>query len=606
LHSYLAYGVLITAFILLIVYVVRNVRKYPHLIFIVIGSACPFVINILHIYGIWRIGNYDLTPWGFVMMFSIYGIFSIRYRLFDLKSAASANIFDTLSEGFLIVNNIGGVEEANPSFRKTFPKLKIEQTVTTVLEVADYIRSVTIQYEPQDIFEKIVSPNAELEESEFSIHDENGNIRFFALTKDYIIRRGTSTGFVLTLTDISSYKRMIEEINQKNEVLVTLKEAAEAASKSKSEFLANMSHEIRTPMNAIIGMTAIAEKSKDINQIYGYLKKLDNASHQLLSIINDVLDMSKIEANKLELHMEDFDFNGMLSECQDMLIGRVKEQKQKLDMEVSKDVPRYLYGDKLRLSQVIINILSNAVKFTPEHGSISLKAHLVYVKESKVKIRISVSDSGIGMTKEQTKRLFQAFEQADGSISRRFGGTGLGLAITKNIVELMGGEIWAESVVGEGTTFTFEVEAEISENAKVADDTEEMDDIEYDFSGYTILLAEDVEINREIILDLLSNTGVHIECAVNGQEAYDMYQKEPDKYDGIYMDIQMPKVDGYTATQMIRKINHERAKTVPIIAMTANAFAEDIERCLKVGMNDHVAKPVDIKKLLQTTRKYLK
>lgn len=602
-HSYASYVVLATAFVLLIVYVVKNVRKYPHLVWVALASACPFVINILHVFDIYRV-DYDLTPLGFIVMFSVYGMFSIRFRLFNLKSAASANIFDTISDGFLVVNNIGQVEDANPAFHSAFPSLGIEPETTTVQDVADYIRSVAVEYSPADVFERIASQSDGLSDSELSIRDEAGQVHDFALSKDFILRGGQSAGYVLTLTDISNYRRMIAEINQQNLELVELKDAAEAASKSKTEFLANVSHEIRTPMNAIIGMATIARRSTDLEQIYESLDKLDNASRQLLSIINDVLDMSKIEANKLELHGEDYNFSQMLEDCKNILIDRVEEKHQKLNIRVSDDTPMNLHGDKLRLSQVVINILSNAVKFTPEGGEITVTAAPVSMEGSTARIRISISDSGIGMTQDQLARLFTAFEQADGSISRRFGGTGLGLAISKSIVELMGGEIRAQSAPGEGSTFCFEFVSGISDSAPLPEETPPQED-QYDFTGRTILLAEDMEINREIILALMEGSGAVIENAANGQEAYDMFRAAPEKYDMIYMDLQMPQVDGYTATRMIRSLDSPAAREVPILAMTANAFAEDIQRCLDAGMNDHISKPIDIDTLFQKTAAYL-
>jgi len=606
-HAYASYLTLAAVAIILIVYTVKNVRKYPSLILVALSSLCPLAVNILHVFKIYWVA-YDLTPLGFAAAFAGYGIFSIYFRLFDLKSAASANVFNTLSEGFLVINSIGQVEAANPAFRKAFPSMDIEREATSIQNAADYIRSVAVRYSPDDVFERLVSPKDGLSDSECSIRDESGQIRDFALSKDFIQWRGHTVGFVLTLTDISNYQRMITEINHQNMDLIELKNAAEAASKSKTEFLANMSHEIRTPMNAIIGMTAIARNSSDLDQIYGCLAKLDNASHQLLSIINDVLDMSKIEANKLELHNEEYNFSDMLKDCKDIFIDRAKEKRQRLRFDISEDIPLSLRGDRLRLSQVIMNILANALKFTPEDGDIRLTAEPVSITDSSVKIKISISDSGIGMTQAQISRLFNAFEQADGSISRRFGGTGLGLAISKSIVGLMGGDIRAESELGKGSTFTFEFISEIVHPSDTSEETppNKAQDDHYDFSGHTILLAEDVDINREIVLALMESSGAAIECAVDGQEAYDMYRATPEKYDMIYMDLQMPQVDGYTATEMIRALDSPAAKSVPIIAMTANAFSEDIQRCLQVGMNDHVSKPIDIAALFEKTAAYLK
>lgn len=312
-------------------------------------------------------------------------------------------------------------------------------------------------------------------------------------------------------------------------------------------------------MNTIIDMTYVARTTSDLNKIYYSLDKLDHASHQLLSLINDVLDMSKIEANMLELHFEDFEFANMIKESRDIIIAQANEKQQTLRLNIAADMLIHLHGDKLRISQVAVNLLSNAVKFTPEHGSITLSASLVSIQSGKAKVRISVSDNGIGMSPAQQARLFTAFQQADGSISRRFGGTGLGLAISQRLVRMMGGEIWVESSESQGSTFTFEFLSELGSERSSKDNAElhMASNDSYDFSNRVFLLAEDTD------------------------------------------------VDGYAATKLIRSSGTPRAKTVPIIAMTANAFDEDVKKCLNIGMNDHISKPIDIKVLLQKTNMYL-
>lgn len=604
-HSIVSYIAIFTAFLLLIIYLARNIKKYPSLIFVLAGSSCPLLLNLLYIFSLVKTKS-DLTPLGFVVMFSVYGTFSIRFRLFNLMSAASENIFDTLSDGFLVVNNIGQIEEANPAFRNNFSSLTVQPEITSVSHVAEYIKSVAVSYKPPDLFDKMVSQTRTLTDSECSIQDSDGKIHDFAVSKDFIIFHGQSAGYVVTFTDISSYRQMIAEINQQNKELVQLKNMAEEASKSKTEFLANMSHEIRTPMNAIIGMTAIAKSESRVDEIHSSLDKLDNASRQLLSIINDVLDMSKIEANKLELYSEDYYFADMIENCREIVATNVAEKNQNLTIEVDEDIPAILHGDKLRLSQVILNILSNAVKFTQNCGEIKLIARLVSNDNGKAVVKVKIADSGIGMTPEQLTRLFSAFEQADGSISRRFGGTGLGLAISKSIIDLMGGHISAQSTQGKGSIFIFDFVSEIgSDSAEASVYREQSEQSSYDFTGRTFLLAEDIEINREIILALMKDSGATIECAENGQEAYDMYSNAPEKYDMIYMDLQMPLVDGYTATKMIRELPGDLPQNVPILAMTANAFAEDIKKCIDAGMNDHLAKPIDTQLLFEKTTSFL-
>jgi signal transduction histidine kinase len=378
---------------------------------------------------------------------------------------------------------------------------------------------------------------------------------------------------------------------------------AEAASKAKGDFLSQMSHEMRTPMNAIIGITSILAASDDIEQHKSGMKKIETASTHLLGVINDILDMSKIEAHKLELFDEVFAFKKMISGITMVMAFDLQNKHQEFTVNIDPAIPEYFTGDKQRLAQVITNLLSNAIKFTPPGGKITLTAELTDEQNGLYSLRVAVADTGIGITDEQMARLFHSFEQADNSTSRRFGGTGLGLAISKQIVELMGGTIGAESVPGQGSTFSFVVSLPGSLAPAGAMEATEPD--AYDFSGKTILIAEDIEINREIIMALLEPTRITIECAENGREAVRMFEAAPGKYDLIFMDIQMPEMDGYEATRAIRASAAPGAGKLPIIAMTANVFKEDIDQALAAGMNDHLGKPIVLDDVLSKLAKYL-
>ncbi len=381
---------------------------------------------------------------------------------------------------------------------------------------------------------------------------------------------------------------------------------AQTANRAKSDFLSRMSHEMRTPMNAIIGMTTIGQSSQSPDKKDYAFDKINNASKHLLGVINDVLDMSKIEANKLELSPAEFSFDKMLQDVVDVIDFRVNEKRQNLHINIAEDFPDSLIGDDQRLAQVITNLLSNSVKFTPEEGTINLEAKLLSEENDMCRMQISVADTGIGLTKEHMSRLFQSFEQAEIGTSRKYGGTGLGLAISKRIVELMDGEMRVESQEGHGAEFTFT--AVIKRGTGVKTGAEEVLSSEKssdDFSGSIVLLAEDVEINSEIITVMLEPYNIKVECAENGEQAVMMFKKAPGKYSLIFMDIQMPVMDGYEATRLIRAQDFPRAKEIPIVAMTANVFREDIERCLEAGMNSHIGKPVMINELLAVLKKYL-
>ncbi len=380
--------------------------------------------------------------------------------------------------------------------------------------------------------------------------------------------------------------------------------AAEDASRVKGDFLARMSHEIRTPMNAIMGMTKIGIEAADAERKQYCLDRIDIASSNLLDIINQILDMSKIEADKLELSLVEFDFEKLLSDICTVMSVRIEEKKQQLGVIFENDFSADFIGDEVRLSQIITNLLSNAVKFTPENGEIKIRVCELEKDDAYSVLQIAVEDNGIGVDKKQQEKIFNSFEQADGSTSRRFGGTGLGLAICKKLVNMMGGDIWIESEVGKGSTFLFTVRLKGGAPVVKPSQPENKQQFQY-YSNKTILLAEDIEINREIVTALLEGKGIHTESAENGKQAVEMFKANPEKYALILMDVQMPDMDGYEATRIIRALDNPYAASVGIVAMTANVFREDVEKCLAAGMNDHISKPIDAKDMHEKISKYI-
>ena len=384
----------------------------------------------------------------------------------------------------------------------------------------------------------------------------------------------------------------------------------EQASNAKSNFLANMSHEIRTPLNAIIGMTTIAQNTTNSERKDYCLNRITGASNHLLKIINDILDMSKIEEGKLELSCTEFDFSSMIQQIVNIFEFRFSEKKQQFIVTTDPLIPSRIITDEQRLTQVIANLIGNAIKFTPEAGKISLDAKLIEINDSTCTLEIWITDTGIGISKEQQGKLFRSFVQVDSSISKKFGGTGLGLAISKTIVEMMQGNIRIESELGQGTTFIFTVKVEIPKDVEnsidvISEESSSDESNERDFTGKRILLAEDIDINREIVITLLADLNIEIDEAEDGQQAIDKFAADPEKYDLIFMDIHMPNVDGYEAARLIRSLECAHAKSVPIIAMTANVFKEDIESCFAAGMNGHLGKPLDFNEVTLVLNKYL-
>lgn len=598
--------------------------------------------------------------------------------------------------------------------------------IATILDEETHRRSI------EEIIPRIMKEGKY--EFELPITRKDGQRRILSFSAFRTELKTVGVGAIAS--DITERRRLEQD-------LIAAKELAEQSSRAKGEFLSRMSHEMRTPMNAIIGMTRIAKSAKDLEKKEYCLDKIDDASNHLLGVINDILDMSKIEANKFELSYTEFSFEKMLMRVINVVNFRVDEKDQNLIVNIDKNVPYSIVSDEQRLAQVITNLLSNAIKFTPEQGTITLSVRCRPDEEEGLNVlQIDISDTGIGISAEQQAKLFRSFEQADGGVARKFGGTGLGLVISKNIIEMMDGRIWIESEIGKGATFSFDIKAKTGKRTQknrlssninwknlrvlAVDDAPEVreyflniaqsigfscviaadgfeafrlidenqdnafniifvdwkmpgmsgieltkrikdsfgdnvvvimisatewSDIEQDakavgvdgfiakplfsslivdcineslganqhdstdiaveqveeshFAGCRILLAEDIEINREIVMALLEHTGIEIDCAENGQEACTMFRENPSRYDMIFMDIHMPEVDGYEATVRIRALDIPEARSIPIIAMTANVFREDIERCLAAGMNDHVGKPVNVEDLFDKLRKNL-
>lgn len=384
-------------------------------------------------------------------------------------------------------------------------------------------------------------------------------------------------------------------------------QVAQEASRSKSSFLANMSHDIRTPMNAIIGMTSlIKHDAGDKDKVIEYADKIDTSSQHLLGIINDVLDMSKIEAGKTTFKYTDFSILDFIQELNVIFHSQTDEKNQTFTIIKEGIQHERVNGDQVHLMQIFSNLLSNAIKYTQEGGEIQL---LIEECESNssiyAKYRFLVSDNGVGMSADFKNTIFDAFTRAESSLTNKIQGTGLGMAITKNLVEAMGGTIDVESEPGQGSCFEILMDLKIAEDKSVSliPQTEKDEPEDNILQGMKFLCAEDNEINAEILTELLKIEGAECTICENGEEILKTFeQSAPGEYDMILMDVQMPVMNGYEATKAIRRSSHELAKTIPIIAMTANAFSEDIQHSLAAGMNAHISKPVDMKMMQKTIR----
>ena len=409
-------------------------------------------------------------------------------------------------------------------------------------------------------------------------------------------------------------KQAMKEMEESNKKLKKAKDiatealqTAENANKAKTDFLSNMSHDIRTPMNAIIGMTSlIRHDAGNKDKVIEYADKIDISSQHLLGIINDVLDMSKIEAGKTVFKYTDFSMPDLIEELNTIFQPQIAERNQTL-MVIKENIRHeWVNGDQVHLMQIFSNLLSNAVKYTQEGGKIQFLVEECETNSSVyAKYRFLVSDNGMGMSADFKETIFDPFTRAEGSVTNKIQGTGLGMAITRNLVEAMGGTIDVESELGQGSCFEVLIDLRIAEDKSVSSTVQEEKNEQNDniFQGMRFLCAEDNELNAEILTELLKIEGAECTICENGEEILKTFEKSaPGDYDMILMDVQMPVMNGYEATKAIRRSSHELAKKIPIIAMTANAFSEDIQHSLAAGMNAHVSKPVEMRVLEKTIR----
>ena len=405
----------------------------------------------------------------------------------------------------------------------------------------------------------------------------------------------------LEFTDMDTIESRLKE---QDRILRNALSSAEHANRAKTAFLNNMSHDIRTPMNAIIGFTSLAAEHLDDREIIrNYLEKISTSGKHLLSLINDVLDMSRIESGSVKIEKTNVHLPDVLEDLKTIILESVHAKQQKLLIKMQDVVHEDIITDKLRLTQVLLNIISNAVKFTPVGGTIQiLVEEKISQKVGYAVYSFCIKDNGIGMSKEFQEHVFDSFAREHTVTESGITGTGLGMAITKNIVDLMGGTIHLTSKQGEGSEFIVTLECELA-NKTVQDKQSSCPKAEkkhLDYSGKKVLLVEDNELNREIATEILKSLGLKVDCAADGMEAVEIMSSEAgNQYDLIFMDIQMPKMDGYTATREIRTLNDSKKANIPIIAMTANAFDEDRKKAIKAGMNGHIAKPIDVNVILQ-------
>lgn len=425
-----------------------------------------------------------------------------------------------------------------------------------------------------------------------------GSTRRFFIVLGVLLTLDFSS-MVFYLTD-NRNRKLMEQKEESNRILREAAEEARSANRAKSEFLSHMSHDIRTPINGIMGMTEIALKNvSDAARVEDCLGKISNSSQHLLSLINDVLDMSQIESGKVTVNSAPMNIIATIDECASIIDGQLQSRDVELIREFGEFAHSHLIGDELHLRQILINILGNSVKFTLDGGKIYFRVKETDSADGRAHFHFEIEDTGIGMKQEFLQHIWEPFAQEDGGNRTNYKGTGLGMAITKQFVDMMGGTITVESLLHEGSKFDIELSFDIDQHVVAAAETPE--ETEFHLEGMRVMLVEDNELNAEIAQFVLEEVGISVTCVENGQLALELFQNQAaGSFDLILMDIMMPVMNGLDATRAIRALNRPDAKTIPIVAMTANAYEDDIRRAREAGMNGHMAKPIDTGLLYRT------
>jgi signal transduction histidine kinase/CheY-like chemotaxis protein len=613
IHYVISLAVWITSFVYLLRHFYKTMKHRGYISILTIAAIVPVVVQVL--FELPQVFlPHDYVPYFYFATFAVFAVFTNPRATLKLQTRALSSVVESSPDVYLVFDRHEVIIDANVNSLEAFSTACLTPGVSTLDDFIGFGESHG--WHNKKLYEELRDPAVTFTKKEVPVRlpGFEGSLQSFSLqfTKKLLLENYRYKGFALIISDVTEYRRMIDEISDQKDSMSQLKESAEKASESKSNFLANMSHEMRTPLNAIIGLSELGLGEDGLrDDVRDNLEKIYSAGMTLLSTINDILDISKIESGKFELVPVEYDTPSVINDVITLNIMRINEKPIDFKLHVNKDLPANLFGDELRVKQVLNNLLSNAFKYTRK-GTVDWS--LDFERDgTSVWLVSTVKDSGIGIKKEDLQKLFSDYNQVDTKSNRTIEGTGLGLSITKRIVEMMDGHIEVQSTYMEGSTFTVRLRQGFIDDrvlgAKLADSlmrftyTEKKRDksqkmVRAQLPYARVLIVDDVSTNLDVARGIMKPYGMAIDCVTSGQAAIDRIRGEAVRYDAIFMDHMMPGMDGLEATAIIReKIGTEYAQTVPIIALTANAIVGTDKMFLANGFQDFLSKPIDIIKM---------